>query len=71
MIEALNKCGSKALMIPNPNSNKVLENKELTKKIMNSDLIYTEYKNKGHVIWKESYENSLVREWLFSKRLKK
>ena len=68
MIKALGKCGDKALLVPNPNSKEVLENKELTKKIMNSNLIYTEYKGKGHVIWKESYDNPLVREWLFSKR---
>lgn len=70
MIKALDKCGDKALLIPNPNSNEILENKELKKKIMDSNLIYTEYKGKGHVIWKESYDNLLVREWLFSKRLK-
>lgn len=70
MIKALGKCGNKALLVPDPNSNDVLGNKDLAKKIMNSNLIYTEYKGKGHVIWKESYENPLVREWLFSKRLK-
>ena len=71
MIKALGKCGDKALLIPNPNSSDVLGSKELTNKIMNSNLIYTEYKGKGHVIWKESYENPLVREWLFSKSIKR
>ncbi len=71
MIEVLGKCDDKVLLIPDPNSNEVFENKELANKIMKSDLIYTEYKDKGHVIWKESYDNPLVREWLFSKRLKK
>ncbi|MEN8194101.1 MAG: prolyl oligopeptidase family serine peptidase [Bacteroidota bacterium] len=70
MINALDKCGSTVLNIPNPNSKDVLENEEQRGKILQSNLIYTEYKNKGHVIWKESYENPLVREWLFSKRLK-
>ncbi len=69
MIKALGKCRDKALFIPNLNSKEVLGNKELTNKIMSSNLIYTEYKGKGHVIWKESYDNPLVREWLFSKRL--
>lgn len=71
MVEAISKCGNKALMVPTPNSNKSLENELLIKNIMSSNLIYTEYKDKGHVIWKESYENHLVREWLFSKRLER
>jgi len=69
MIEALGKCGDGVLLIPNPNSRDILENEVNTEEIMNSDLIYTEYQDKGHVIWKESYENILVREWLFSKSL--
>lgn len=71
MIEAISKCGNKALMVPVPNSNEMLENEQLIQKIMSSDLIYSEYKDKGHVIWKESYENPLVREWLFSKKLER
>lgn len=71
MLEAISKCAGEVLMITNPNSNKVLENEELTQKIMSSNVIYTEHKDRGHVIWKESYENSLVREWLFSKRLER
>ena len=70
MIEALDKCRDEVLLIPNPNSSDVLKSEILTKEIMNSDLIYTEYQDRGHVIWKESYENTLVREWLFSKSLK-
>jgi predicted peptidase len=70
MIDALGKCGVKTLVIPDPNSNNILENPALKKEIVNSNLIYTEYKDKGHVIWKESYENPAVREWLFSKSLK-
>jgi predicted peptidase len=70
MIDALGKCSVKSLVIPDPNSDNVLENPALKKEIINNNLIYTEYKNKGHVIWKESYENPAVREWLFSKTLK-
>lgn len=71
MIEAIGRCRSKAIMIPVPNSNEKLENELLRQKIMGSNLIYTEYKGRGHVIWKESYENPLVREWLFSKKLER
>jgi len=70
MVGAFGKCGKNALLLPDPNIKDVLENEDLTKEIMSSDLIYTEYKNKGHAVWNESYQNPLVRKWFFSKRIK-
>ena len=31
------------------------------------NVIYTELPDKGHVMWKEQYENPLLHDWLFSK----
>ena len=71
MMNALEKCKNDLLLIPDPNSKKILESEEMKNKIFTSNLIYTEYKGKGHSVWDETYENPLVREWLFSKRLRK
>jgi predicted peptidase len=70
MINAISNCGEDILLISDPN-NKVFWNSESkVSRILSSKHIYTEYKDKGHVIWKESYNNWFVREWLFSKRIK-
>lgn len=70
MIKAISNCGKDVLLISDPNNKDFLDNEIMTNRIINSKHIYTEYKNKGHVIWKESYDNWLVREWLFSKKQK-
>ena len=70
MIKAISNCGNDVLLISDPNNKDFLDNEIMTNRIINSQHIYTEYKNKGHVIWKESYDNWLVREWLFSKKQK-
>ncbi|MBU0476006.1 MAG: prolyl oligopeptidase family serine peptidase [Bacteroidetes bacterium] len=69
MIRAISNCGKDVLLISDPNNKAFLDSENEVKRIMSSDHIYTEYKDKGHVIWKESYDNWLVREWLFSKQL--
>lgn len=70
MMSALENCKNDILLIPNPSSKEINKNKEIRNNILKSNLIYTEYKGKSHSIWNETYENSLVREWLFSKRLR-
>lgn len=70
MMSALENCKNDILLIPNPNSKEIIKNEETRNNILNSNLIYTEYKGKSHSIWNETYENPLVREWLFSKRLR-
>ena len=69
IISALEECADKALYIEDPNSSIVLNNATLKQNIMNSKLLYTEYKGKGHAVWTESYNNPLLIEWLFSKKL--
>lgn len=70
MIKAISNCGKDVLLISDPNNKAFWESDLEVKRILDSEHIYTEYKDKGHVIWKESYDNWLVREWLFSKRIK-
>ena len=70
MIKAISNCGRDILLISDPNKKDFLDNDLMINRIINSPHIYTEYKDKGHVIWKESYDNWLVREWLFSKNQK-
>ncbi len=70
MMSALENCKNDILLIPSPNSKEILINEEIRNKIIQSNLIYTEYKGKGHSIWDGTYENPLVRDWLFSKRLR-
>ncbi len=70
MMKAFSDYGINVLMVPNPNDISVLENNSEKENILSSNHIYTEYAGKGHVVWKESYNNSLVREWIFSKRIK-
>lgn len=67
MIKAISNCGEDVLLISDPNNDAFWNSKNKTKRILSSKHIYTEYKGKGHVIWKESYNNWFVREWLFSK----
>jgi len=67
MIKAISDCGKDILLISNPNNKIFLEGDAEIKRILSSKHLYTEYAGKGHVIWKESYNNFLVREWLFSK----
>jgi len=71
MINAISNCGKDVLLISDPNNSDFLNNDSIVKRIMDSKHIYTEYKDKAHVIWQESYDNWLVREWLFSKRMEK
>jgi len=70
MIRAISNCRKDILLISDPNDKAFLESYLVVKRILNSEHIYTDYKNKGHVIWHESYSNWLVREWLFSKTIK-
>ncbi len=45
-----------------------LSEAELKEKVNSgANLLYTEYKDKGHAIWWESYSMPVLREWLFSK----
>ena len=69
MMKAISDCGKDVLLISNPNNKSFLNSDFEKKRILESEHIYTEYKGKGHAIWKESYSNWLVREWLFSKKL--
>lgn len=69
MIRAISNCGKDVLLISDPNNKAFLDSENEVKRIIDSEHIYTEYKDKGHAIWKESYDNWLVREWLFSKQL--
>jgi predicted peptidase len=69
MIKAISNCGKDILLISDPNNRVFLSSDLEVKRIIASEHIYTEYKDKGHVIWKESYNNWLVREWMFSKKL--
>ena len=70
MIEAIANCGEDVLLISDPNNNSFFDSEFKVKRVLSSTHIYTEYKNQGHVIWAESYNNWHVREWMFSKRLK-
>ena len=70
MIEAISNCGKEVLLISDPNNKSFWNTEPKVNRVLNSNHIYTEYKDKGHLIWKESYSNWYVREWLFSKTLK-
>jgi len=70
MIAAISNCGKDVLLISDPNNKSFWDSEFKVNRILSSTHLYTEYKNKGHVIWAESYNNWHVREWMFSKRLK-
>ena len=70
MIEAIANCGEDVLLISDPNNKSFWDSEYKVNRVLSSAHIYTEYKNKGHVIWAESYDNWHVREWMFSKMLK-
>jgi len=70
MINAISNCGEDVLLISDPNNNVFWDSDTKIQRILSSRHIYTEYKDKGHVIWAESYNNWYVREWMFSKRIK-
>ena len=70
IIEAISNCGEDVLLISDPNNKSFWDSEYKVNRVLSSTHIYTEYKNKGHVIWAESYDNWQVREWMFSKRLK-
>jgi spore coat polysaccharide biosynthesis predicted glycosyltransferase SpsG len=70
MIKAISDCGEDILLISDPNNKSFSDSEFKINRVLSSTHLYTEYKGKGHVIWKESYNNRLVREWMFSKTLK-
>lgn len=70
MIKAISNCGKDVLLISDPNNKSFWDSEFKTNRIHSSAHIYTEYKDKGHVIWSESYSNWHVREWMFSKKTK-
>ncbi len=70
MIKAISNCGKDVLLISDPNNKLFWDSEFETNRILSSNHIYTEYKDKGHVIWAESYNNWHVREWMFSKKTK-
>lgn len=70
MINAISNCGEDVLLISDPNNNAFWNSEDKIKRILSSKHIYTEYKDKGHVIWAESYDNWYVREWMFTKKIK-
>jgi predicted peptidase len=70
IIKAISDCGKDILLISNPNKKSFLNSEFRINRAINSEHIYTEYAGKGHVIWKESYNNKVVRDWLFSKKRK-
>lgn len=70
MVRAISNCGKEVLLIADPNNKSFWDSEYKATRILSSTHIYTEYKDKGHVIWSESYNNWHVREWMFSKRLK-
>ncbi len=69
MIEAIANCGKDILLVSDPNNKLFWDTKFKANRILSSTHLYTEYKDKGHVIWAESYNNWQVREWMFLKRL--
>ena len=70
MIKAISNCGKDVLLISDPNNKSFWNSEFKANRILSSNHIYTEYKDKGHVIWAESYNNWHVREWMFSKKTK-
>ncbi len=68
MIEAISNCGEDVLFISDPNKKSFWNSDFKANRILSSTHLYTEYKDKGHIIWAESYSNWQVREWMFLKR---
>lgn len=68
IINAISNCEKSIQLVSDPNKKTFLESKVEVQKILSANHIYTEYAGKGHAVWTESYNNWLVREWLFSKK---